>query len=277
MASLLETVANDLIQQIKDDTLVLPSLPEVCLRVRDVADDANATIPDLSAIIKQDAALSARIIKVANSPLVRTPCEVTDLGTAISRLGINFTSNLAMGLAMEQMFQATSDAVDKRMRKIWSESAEIASICHVLAMHFTKLLPDQAMLGGLIHKIGALPVLAYAEDNPALLNDGMALDKLIHKLHPVIGTHIVKAWKFPKALLNVPGQYLKFDRDVEQVDYADLVTVAVLQSVANTDHPYTQLDWSTIGAFDRVGVSPEVEMAEAIDLEEGEDITGLLN
>ena len=277
MAGLLETVANDLIQQIKDDTLVLPSLPEVCLKVRDVADDANATIPELASIIQQDAALSARVIKVANSPLVRTPCEVTDLGTAISRLGINFTSNLAMGLAMEQMFQATSDAVDKRMRKIWSESAEIASICHVLAMHFTKLQPDQAMLGGLIHKIGALPVLAYAENNSALLNDGMALDKLIEKLHPVIGNHIVKAWKFPKALQPIPGHYLKFDREVESVDYTDLVTVAVLQSVANTDHPYTKLDWSTISAFDRVGVSPEMEMAEAIDLDEGEDITGLLN
>lgn len=277
MAGLLETVANDLIQQIKDDSLVLPSLPEVCLKVRDVAEDANTTIPDLAAIIQQDAALAARVIKVANSPLVRTPVDVTDLGTAIARLGINFTSNLAMGLAMEQMFQATSDAVDKRMRKIWSESAEIASICHVMAMHFTKLEPDQAMLGGLIHKIGALPVLTYAEDHSALLNDGMALDKLIEKLHPVIGTHIVKSWKFPKALQSVPGQYLKFDRQVDDVDYADLVTVAVLQSTANTNHPYTKLDWSTIGAFDRVGVSPEMEMAEAIDLDEGDDITGLLN
>lgn len=277
MASILETVANDLIQQIKDDSLVLPSLPEVCLQVRDLAEDANATIPQLSKIIQQDAALSARIVKVANSPLVRTPVEVTDIGTAISRLGINFTSNLAMGLAMEQMFQATSDAVDKRMRKIWAESSEIASICHVLASHFTKLHPDQAMLGGLIHKIGALPVLSYAEEHGALVNDGMALDKLIEKLHPAIGTHIVKAWKFPKALQNVPGQYLKFERQSDSVDYADLVTVAVLQSVANTDHPYAKLDWSTIGAFDRVGIAPDVEMAEAIDLDEGEDITGLLS
>jgi hypothetical protein len=66
---------------------------------------------------------------------------------------------------------------------------------------------------------------------------------------------------------------------VDDVDYADLVTVAVLQSVANTNHPYAKLDWSTIGAFDRVGVSPEMEMAEAVDLDldEGEDITGLLS
>lgn len=277
MASLLETVANDLITQIKEDTLVLPSLPEVCLRVRDVAEDIESSIPQLAAIISQDAALAARIVKVSNSPLVRTPSEVTDIATAVARLGINFTSNLAMGLAMEQMFQATNDMIDKRMRMLWSQSSEIASICHVMAMHYTKLLPDQAMLGGLIHKIGALPILAYAEDNNALLNDAFTLDKLIEKLHPIIGSHIVKAWKFPVDLLNVPSQYLKFDRTPEKADYADLVQVAVLQSVAGTNHPYAKLDWSTIGAFDRLGISPEVEVAEAVELEEGESITGLLD
>ena len=276
MASLLETVARDLIDQIKQDTLVLPSLPEVCLRVRDVAEDIEATIPQLVALISQDTGLSARILKVANSPLVRVSSEVTDLSTAVSRLGMNFTSNLAMGLAMEQMFQATSDAVDKRMRKIWSQSSEIASICHVLATHYTQLHPDQAMLAGLIHKIGALPVLTYAQDHNTLLNDGLALDKLIEKLHPVIGNHIVKAWKFPTAIQNVPSQYLKFEREVKSVDYADLVTVAVLQSHANTNHPYAKLDYSQVGAFERVGISADIEMSEAIDLDGG-DITGLFN
>ncbi len=169
MASLLETVANDLITQIKDDTLVLPSLPEVCLKVRDVAEDVNATIPQLATIISQDTALAARIVKVANSPLVRTPSEVTDVGTAVARLGINFTSNLAMGLAMEQMFQATSDVIDKRMRQIWTQSSEIASICHVMAMHYTKLMPDQAMLGG--HCV-SLPCISRLFYNYSLLTVG---------------------------------------------------------------------------------------------------------
>jgi HD-like signal output (HDOD) protein len=68
MSSLIQTVANDLIQHIKDDTLILPSLPEVCLRVRDVAEDVNTTIPQLAQLISQDAGLSARIIKVSNTP-----------------------------------------------------------------------------------------------------------------------------------------------------------------------------------------------------------------
>ncbi len=275
MGNLLEKVANELVQTSKDDSLVLPTLPEVALRVRDVAENIETSISDLSRIIAQDAALSARIIKVANSPLVRVSKDVSDINTAVSRLGINFTSNLALGLAMEQMFQATSDIIDKRMRGLWSQSTEIASICHVLAAHFTPLEPDQAMLGGLIYKIGALPVLTYAEEHPELLNDGIALDKLIEKLHPLLGTHILKAWKFPPELSIIPKEYLKFERSVERVDYVDLVTVATLQSLADTNHPFTKLDWSTIGAFERIGLQPDVDISEAADVN-GDDIKSLL-
>ncbi len=270
MANLIETVANDLVAAIKSDSLVLPTLPEVALRVRDVAEDIETSIGDLAKIIAQDAALSARIIKVANSPLVRTSKEVSDLNTAVSRLGINFTSNLALGLAMEQMFQATSDVVDKRMRSIWQQSTEIASICHVLAAHFTRLEPDQAMLGGLVHKIGALPILTYVEDHPELLNDVFALDKLIDKLHPILGGHILKVWKFPTELAVIPNNYLKFDREVEQADYTDLVTVATLQTLADSDHPFTKLDWSTISAFARIGLEPDMDISEAADIDENE-------
>lgn len=275
MANLIETVANELIAAIKSDSLVLPTLPEVALRVRDVAEDIETSIPDLAKIIAQDAALSARIIKVANSPLVRTSKDVSDLATAVSRLGINFTSNLALGLAMEQMFQATSDVIDKRMRNIWAQSTEIASICHVLAAHFTRLEADQAMLGGLVHKIGALPLLTYAEEHQDLLNDAFALDKLIDKLHPILGSHILKAWKFPKELAVIPSQYLKFDREVDTADYADLVTVAMLQTLADSDHPFTKLDWSTIGAFERIGLQPDLDISEAADIDE-EELKGLL-
>ncbi|MAY15507.1 MAG: histidine kinase, partial [Oceanospirillaceae bacterium] len=156
MSNLAQQVKDDIVAQIKKDELVLPTLPEIALRVREVAEDANATIPQLSQIIAQDPALSARIIKVtnsplirANSPLIRANSPVTDLGTAISRLGIDFTSNLAIGLAMEQMFQATHDIIDKRMRECWARAMEIASSAQVLARHFTKLQPDQAMLAGL--------------------------------------------------------------------------------------------------------------------------------
>ena len=76
---------------------------------------------------------------------------------------------------MEQLFQATSEAVDDRMREAWEHSTEVASLSHVLCRHFTKLRPDQAMLAGLIHEIGKLPILVWADYNdwetPRLTDD----------------------------------------------------------------------------------------------------------
>ena len=124
MNPIAEKVRTEIITAINNDRLVLPTLPEVALKVREVADDPDASIDKLNQVISGDAALSARIIRVANSPLLRASRAIEDLRTALMRLGIQYTCNIATGLAMEQMFQATSDLVDMRMRQIWSRSRE---------------------------------------------------------------------------------------------------------------------------------------------------------
>ena len=259
---LVQQVKQEIIQAIESDDLVLPTLPEIALQVREVAENVTSSVSDLTRVLGRDAALSARMIKVANSPLIRGSALISDLNTAVSRLGIDLTSNLAMGLAMEQMFQATSDVVDTHMRACWSSSVEVAASSQVLARHFTNLQPDQALLAGLLHQIGKLPILAFAENNESLLNDTFALNKVITALHTSLGSYILKKWDFPEAMIAVPKNYLVFDRQVNTADYADIVQVATLQSYAGTDHPYTKLDWTNISSFDRLGLDPTTLIAE---------------
>ena len=266
MSKLAEKVQKELIQAIDSDELVLPTLPEVALKVREAAEDPDISIPHLSKVIGNDAALTARIIKVVNSPLLRTNKEITDLQMAVGRLGINYTCNLATGLAMEQMFQATSDVVDRKMREVWNKSTEIAGICHVLCKHYTRLLPDQATLAGLVHQIGVLPILTYAEEHSELLADSISLNHVIEQIHPIIGDKILRTWEFPELIAMVPGQYLDFTRDSAKVDYVDIVQVATLQSYLGSEHPYTQLDWSQIPAFRKLGLDPSQNLNEDEDL-----------
>jgi HD-like signal output (HDOD) protein len=266
MSTLAETVQYELLEAIKNDDLVLPTLPEVALRVREAAEDPNISIPALSKVIGNDAALTARLIKVVNSPLLRTSREITDLNMAINRLGINYTSNLATGLAMEQMFQATSDVIDNKMRDVWSRSTEIAGMCHVLCRHFTSLMPDQATLAGLVHQIGILPILTYAEESNALLKDSISLNYVIERIHPIIGEYILRAWDFPEQIISVPGNYLDFERQSGSVDYVDIVQVAVLQSYADTTHPLSQVDWSQVHAFSQLGLDVQNRISDDEDL-----------
>jgi HD-like signal output (HDOD) protein len=266
MSKLAEKVQQELIRAIENDELVLPTLPEVALKVREAAEDPDISIAALAKVIGNDAALTARIIKVVNSPLLRTNREITDLQMAISRLGINYTCNLATGLAMEQMFQATSDVIDRKMREVWNKSTEIAGICHVLCRHYTRLMPDQATLAGLVHQIGILPILTYAEEHGELLADSISLNHVIEKIHPIIGEKILRAWEFPEPIAQIPGQYLDFSRNSAKVDYVDIVQVATLQSYIGTQHPYAQLDWSQVPAFAKLGLDPNQNLNEDEDL-----------
>lgn len=266
MSQIAERVRQDIMTAIKNDQLVLPTLPEVAIKVREVADDPNADIDQLMSVIGNDAALSARIIRVANSPLLRASRVIEDLKTALMRLGLSYTCNIATGLAMEQMFQATSDLVDTRMREVWSRSSEVAGICHVLCKHYTKLRPDQATLAGLVHKIGVLPILTYAEENPSLLNDSLTLDSVINELHPELGDLILKTWNFPTELLHIPSQHLNFTRQASKADYADIVTVAMLQSQEGQASLTGTIDVTEVTAFERLGLNPENLADDAEDL-----------
>lgn len=269
MTTLAEKVSQDINAAIDSDRLVLPTLPEIALKVREVANDDNASIRQLSAVISTDAALTARIIKVANSPLFRAPREIEDLNMALSRLGMQYTCNLATGLAMEQMFQATSDIIDKRLRSVWSRSSEIAGMCHVLCKHRTRLRPDQAALAGLVHQIGVLPILSFAEDHPSIMRDSFTLDSVIEEIHPQLGVKILTTWEFPTELRNVPVNYLNFARNIPKADYADLVTVAMLQNLASNDrNAYSNLDYTQVKAFYRLDLDPSIEATEAEDLSE---------
>lgn len=266
MNPIAEKVRQEIITAIEKDQLVLPTLPEVALKVREVADDPDADIDKLTLVIGNDAALSARIIRVANSPLLRASRAIEDLRTALMRLGIQYTCNIATGLAMEQMFQATSDLVDMRMREVWSRSSEVAGISHVLCKHYTKLRPDQATLAGLVHKIGVLPILTYAEDHPALLKDSFTLDAVIEELHAPLGDLILKTWGFPEELAHIPTQHIDFQRAIPKADYADVVTVAMLQSYLGTDSAMTKIDFTKVRAFERLGLDPDMQVSESEDL-----------
>ncbi|SDR78996.1 HD-like signal output (HDOD) domain, no enzymatic activity [Halopseudomonas litoralis] len=262
MTDLALRVQEELIQAIDKDQLVLPTLPEVALRIREAAENPNVSISELVKEISADAALSARLIKVVNSPLLRSRQEITDLNMAVNRMGVVYTANLATGLAMAQLFQATTDVIDHKMREVWARSTEVAGISHVLCKHYTRLKSDQAMLAGLVHQIGVLPILSHAEDNSQLLSDPISLEQVIERIHPILGDRILAAWDFPQPLRHVPSQHLEFNRNPSTVDYADIVQVAMLQSLEGSDHPLAQRDWTDISSFNRLGLNPADDQDE---------------
>jgi len=258
-----EQFLDKLLDDLENDKLVLPTLPEVALRVRDTLEDENSSLIDVAKIITSDAALSARMIQVSNSPLLRAANPIESVEAAVTRMGSNMIRNLVTSMVMEQMFQATSDVTDKRLRKIWEHSTEVAAISHALASQFTKLQPEQAMLAGLVHDIGALPILSRAEDYPDLLDDEETLDRIINSVHTTIGAEILRKWNFPEELILVAEEHEDLQRNSENdPDYVDVVIVANLQSLVDSNHHHNDVDWSTVPAFEKLGLQSDISVVD---------------
>ncbi|UVM20905.1 HDOD domain-containing protein [Pseudomonas wadenswilerensis] len=260
MNKMAEMIQAHLLSAIDNDDLVLPTLPEVALSIREAAEDSEISVSTLSKVIGRDAALSARLIKVVNSPLLRAATEVTDLHTAITRLGINYSCNLAIGLVIEQIFHARSDVVEQKMREIWAKSLDVAGISYELCLRFTQLKPDQAALAGLVHQIGVLPILLYAEEHNELLADPVSLNYVIEQIHPALGDKILSVWEFPEQLVHLPGLIQDLDRGTDKVDYVDIVQIAQVLSSNSKERPLAALP-----AYRHLGLPTGTEL-QASDL-----------
>ncbi len=259
--------AESVLDDLEHNRLPLPTLPEVAIRVRDTVDDEDATIKDIADIIITDAALSARIIQVANSALYRGMSPATSVQAAVTRMGLNTVRNLATSLVMKQLFQATNPVVDKYLRKYWKLSTDIAALSAVLAKMYTTLESDSALLAGLTHSIGVSPILVKAESDPVLLNNPDALNGLLQELSPRIGEKILENWEFAPDMVQVPAEHLDIHRQHGgDPDYCDVVQVALVQTVAGTDHPLGSVELEQLPAYHRLGMAGDFE---EIDMEGG--------
>lgn len=251
-----------LLDDIEHDRLSLPTLPEVAIRIREVVEDPDTNTNTLAKIISTDTALTARLLQVANSPLMRGSKEIENINQAITRLGNMMVRNLVTTLVMAQLYQAsTSKVVKQYLRNSWLHNTMVAAISSVFARKFTKLKPDEAMLAGLIHDIGSLPILIRAETIPELINNAHALQWVIFQLHTRIGQAILKKWNFSQEMVDVVSQHENLARDKTPTpDLVDVVLIANLHSHIGTEHFHAQNQWENIPAFKKLGLSPDASI-----------------
>ena len=83
-------------QKIQQDKLLLPTLPDVALKVRQRSAEADISLLDMADVIAQDPALAARMIKVANSAFMGRSIKVNTLNQAVTRIGLSQIRNIAI-------------------------------------------------------------------------------------------------------------------------------------------------------------------------------------
>ena len=254
-----DQLIREILADLKANRLRLPTQPQVAVKINELIDSPGTTTKQVARVLSTDAALSARLIQAANSPLLRAHTPVDNVQGAVLRLGMRTVRNLVSAFLVRQMFHTRFQPLRQRISELWSHSIHVAAISYVLALRFTDLKADEAMLAGLVHDIGKLPIIAKAEEHPDLAQDPRAIDTLNGRLHAVLGKLILQAWRFAPTFASVASEHDDLQRESPRLDLTDVVTVANLHSYTGGDkrrNPHAGVDWNEVPAFHKLGLDP---------------------
>ncbi|HVT34481.1 MAG TPA: HDOD domain-containing protein [Nevskiaceae bacterium] len=248
-------------------TLTLPTLPDVAMKVDRMCREEDVSAAALATEIGKDPAIAVRLLRIANSAAFGNGARIDSLFQAIVRIGFSITRRLVSGLAMEQMFNSSQPWLRALLKDSWTRSVEVAAHSQLLAAHCTELNPAVAMLGGLVHDVGVLPLIRLAETQPQLQREHVV--PVLRNAGPRTGWLVLRAWEFPPELVDVPAYCYDFERDHDGgPDYTDVVSAAIVQqSCASGGEFRSQSRWN-IPAFRKLGLDnpkalEEIEQKQA--------------
>ncbi len=261
-----------LIQDLMQDRLALPSMPEIALRVRQAINDPDAGAIEVARIIQADPVVAARIIQAANSATFVGQKATGSLSGAIVRLGLENVREVIVAATMREVFQTKHSLLRRRMVELWTHSTVIAAISTVLSRKLSGFSPDRALLAGLLHDIGVVPILAHAHDYDELTQDPELLESTITAYRGQLGAMILRRWNFSDELITAVLEAENWYRTHEgQADYADLIIASQLQSYSGTEasRHYPSLD--ELAVYERLGLAELGISERAPILEEAQE------
>ncbi len=151
--------------------IVFPTHTEIALRVQRTLDDPDCAIDALGKLIAAEPILAARVIGLANSVSYNPGGRaITELKSAISRLGFSALRALAASIVVRQMKDMSTNEEHRVLaHRLWEHTANVAAIARVIARRVTRQNPDAAFFAGIVHEVGSFYLIARAGAFPGLL------------------------------------------------------------------------------------------------------------
>lgn len=188
----------------------LPPFPVIAMKALRLSESPDTSARDLQAIIAQDQALTARILKIVNSAMFSFQREVSTLSHAVSILGLQTVRSILVAASVEQMHQsngARSSGLASQL--LWQHSWGAAVAAKTIARCVNYHNPEEAFTGGLLHDIGKVVFLKNHEHSYLdILNSVHRGEKAFHQAetarfgfsHADVGALMAAKWRFPNHL-----------------------------------------------------------------------------
>jgi len=218
----------------------LASFPDIYFRIREVLEDESASSARIAKVVGTDMSLSAKLIKLVNSPLYGLSQPIDSISRAVTLVGAKELSTLALGISAINYFKdIPHELVD--MRTFWRHSITCGIFAKILAGTQVGISPERSFIAGLLHDVGRLilfkklpyastEAMLFARENSIPLVE--AERAVMDFTHTDISRPLLAAWKFPEELadmINYHHNPMEFPNPLEPaiVHVADCLTNAV--------------------------------------------------
>ena len=233
----------------------LPSFPNIAMRIRKVLGDENVSPDMVVRVVGSEPALAARVMQIGNSAAINFSGKpITELRTAIARMGFNMVRSAAIAFAMSQLKKVDAlKGLEKALDQLWKRSASVAAMSYAVARRFSRVNPDTALLAGLLHGIGQLYILTRVSQHRALFADRTAYNAIVRDWHSAIAKALLENWEMTEEVIQAVSNYEDLERGhTGAVDLTDVVTVGYLLA-SYKDHPESiELNMQDVAACKRM-------------------------
>jgi HD-like signal output (HDOD) protein len=236
----------------------IPSFPEVAVRIRKVLADDNCDAAQVAKVVSAEAAMAAKLLQMANSAALNpNGSKITELKSAIARIGFSNVRTASLAYAMEQIRNAPTLApIKKPLNDLWEHSVKVAAMAFVVARRWTRVNADRALLAGLMHGMGRVYILTRAVKHPELFSDTAAYHQIVRDWHASIAKAVLESWEIAPDIVEAVEQYEQLGRiGGEEADLTDVLTIAALLVSHHKDLETLELQLGETGASTRLGIT----------------------
>jgi len=246
------------------------TLPEVTIKIIQIVEDPKSTARDLHEVIKNDPALSVKVLKVVNSAFYGLPGQVASVDRAIILLGLSAVKNIAIAASIARLFKGRRVSEHFSAADLWRHNVAVAVAAQDVAKASPHpVMPDEIFVAGIIHDIGTMVQRqAFPDEFSEAVNRCVATGTAFMQCerdamgadHQAFGVGLTTKWKFPRHLRAAVGfHHNPASLSVELRNLATLVQMADILCCQEKFGFYlsAQNDDITDEMFDQLGVTPQ--------------------
>lgn len=158
--------------ELSSGEVTFPTNATLALELRRALSDPECHVDQAARLIKAEPLLSAKVVALANASVFNTSGRpITDVRSAISRIGFRTLHTLSTSLVTRQLAHATSPMDRRFAARLWEHTTHVAALAYVIARSVTGLDPETALFAGVVHEVGGFYVISRSADFPGLLDE----------------------------------------------------------------------------------------------------------